>query len=850
MKGMKAKRITALLLMLVFLISGIQVNAYLTEDGREAEMIKLERIVSSTSSLVGKVETITYNLTGDTIVYDPPKEIALVVDVSGSMEWDVNGKTTRVQNDKRIQILKNAVKNFAAKWKDRNAKICIVPFAYYVAAQPELISMTDANCMDRLSRAIDALVANGGTNIGDGMRVAYHTLNNSGNPEAAKYVITLTDGEPNVYSCVSTSQKNNFFKGAGIIASNRAITNEAKGLQYCTTEIGSLILNNDRFRSFIIGFATPASLVNNLNSIGRNSGAAQLSDNNYFYYAGSQERLNQVYTDISDIIASDVPFSSALFSEVLPAGTTVDEAIRPRLAEEGFVIKDDYVDPNDPDLKVRTQISKSLSGNISLTRKYPEATTAPKDRVYQLKPYSFTINIVYTTPGKKVFEARDGKINYDDPFKNQAYTAYCKESQSVDVIQPVSGLENGHAIVMAGQVEAPATISATVLPNTHPNIAYDRAIKSWRVVEATDVGNLPAGAGEIIEIITPEPADPLNGTLQVKGLKAGRAYIEAETQGTDINGGTVKGTSVVFVVDAALNSASMNKDDELNLNDYAVKYVPITETAEVRSEYLTFSGWRLKNSSDSDFVELETTGQVKAKRSLEKNIEVLVDARYTVGTPGAPGYVNVHKTISGFIEVAQPVEGVELNNLILMAGTETGRINAVVKPDDAYNRIIKAWRLLDEDGGIVEITPLGDALNSSIEVVGKKGGVAVVEAVSAGADSEGNNIGGQATVYVLDASCPESIEVGLWSKQEFIAEGYVPTKGSIKFTYISADPESVAVEVNEENGEVTLRGYKLTDEPVLLTVTAEYYDENGQATGKIKELLCEVKVTESEIDIN
>lgn len=852
MKSKLAKRLMAFFVCILLLSSSIQVNAYLTEDGTEAEMIKLERIVSSSQSKVGKVETITYNLTGDTIVYDPPKEIALVVDVSGSMEWNVNGQKTNVQSEKRITILKNAVKEFVEKWQNKNAKICIVPFSYYVTAAPELVSMKDSDCLTRLNAITDALVANGSTNIGDGMRVAYHTLNNSSNTEAAKYIITLTDGEPNQYSCVSTSEKDKFFKDAGIITSNRSIYNTTKGLQYCTTEIGSMIAGNDKFKSFVIGFATPASLVSNLNKIGTSSGAKVLSNGNYFYYAGSKDELNQTYTDISEIIANDVPFTSAVFSDVLPEGTVIDDAARPQLVQEGFDIQDDYVDSEN---KVRTKISKPLNGDIVLSRKYPDATTAPQNLIYQLKPYSFTITITYTTPGTKVFEKEDGKIVYDDPFKAKTYTAYCKNSQTVEVIQPVTGLEIGNAIVMVDQEEGPETITAEVLPNTSPNIAYDRAIKSWSVTSAVDADNNPAGLTEIVEISGPADADSLNQIKEVSGLKAGIAYIEAETQGTDIDDNTLKGTSTVYVIDAAVESVSMNKGDTKDLNNCTIKYVPETDTDEVKPEYLTFSGWRLKNASDADYLTVESTGMVTANKTLEHNVEILVDVNYTTGTAGSSDYFNVHKTISCFVVVAQPVTGLEINDAIIMAGSKE-QITAAVRPDNAYNLNIKSWKLLDENGNdvtgtseIVEVTSVSDQFNGIREFTGKKGGVVTVDVETAGFDSTGNSIKKQGKVYVLDATCDEKITVTLWSSGKIVPEPYIPTglSGEIKFTFTSSDTEYVTVD--ENTGEI--QGCKLTEgTPVAVTIRAEYYDTSGQPTGKVKELTCNVEVGKSNIDIN
>ena len=829
------KKLAVILGLLMILTSGATVNGYLTENGTEATILRLDREFSSTSSMVGKVETITYNLTGDTIVYEPPKEIALVVDVSGSMSSSMGGKT-------RIKVLKEAVTSFVEEWEGSNCKICIVPFSYYVKSEPVLVDMKQSDCLEDLDEIISDLTANGNTNIGDGMRIAYHTLDNSGNSNAAKYIITLTDGEPNLYT------KNNdgsYKTGSGI--SSKTGSGTAKGLEYCTSIIGNKIKLRS-FKSFVIGFATAPSLEANLNSIGTSSGAAELANGKYFYYAGSQTELNQVYTDISDIIASDVPFESAAFTELLPEGTVIEPAAVTELESQGFIIIDNFPDP-DGSGKLRTKITKSLSGSIFLERKYPEATTSPADRTYQLKPCSFSISIVYTTPGNKVYKDVDASIDYDDPFQNVAYRAYAANSESVAVTQPVTGISNTDVIIMPDQNESPGIITAKVLPDTAPNIAYDKAIASWTLTGAVDATGASISPEAVISITDPAVPDPLNSKKEVVGLVAGKAYAEATSAGTTLDGAVVKGTSTVYVVDGKMSNILMNNGNIVNLDDFTTKFI-----LGIANENMSFVNWRLKNTADAAYITVTESGTATAISSLQNNVPLLVDVDYTVGSPGSPE-VHLTKTIEAEITVAQPVTGVTVTGTAVMKDLSS-EVTAVVEPADAYNKRIGSWILKDETGidvtstsTIAAFTSSLDPNNCEIGVEGKGVGKVTVIAVSEGFNASSARVIGSSTIYVVDATCETAKTVTLWSSNgKIVPVSHIPegALGHIKYTFTSGDASKV--EVDSSTG--VIKGLELTPSPVEVTILAQYCDEGGIPTGQEKVLTCQVSVDEPNIDIN
>ena len=171
-----------------------------------------------------------------------PKEIVMVLDVSGSMSDTViiDEKCTEKRNwrdycsihgeygehnktNTRIDELKKAVGNFIDKMKnEKNLKIGIVAYSSIADFNPieklgnkrisaygfgshnvsnfKSHSSTFLNANDnKLYDIIDALNPLGGTNIGEGMRKAIYMLEN-GNPSANKTIVLMTDGEPTFYS--------------------------------------------------------------------------------------------------------------------------------------------------------------------------------------------------------------------------------------------------------------------------------------------------------------------------------------------------------------------------------------------------------------------------------------------------------------------------------------------------------------------------------------------------------------------------------------------------------------------------------------------------------------------------
>lgn len=140
-----------------------------------------------------------------TVLFYRTEDRPMTEDVSGAMVFvlDTSGSMsdyTRFNNGsvRKINALKSVSKDFLTKFKDRsNLQIGIVEFNDAAHTPISLRSPLDETLMDE----IDDLSAGGGTNVGDGIRVAYHMLKDyndidESHKEANKYMILLMDGMP------------------------------------------------------------------------------------------------------------------------------------------------------------------------------------------------------------------------------------------------------------------------------------------------------------------------------------------------------------------------------------------------------------------------------------------------------------------------------------------------------------------------------------------------------------------------------------------------------------------------------------------------------------------------------
>lgn len=147
-----------------------------------------------------------------------PADIVLVLDISGSMNYDMNGNQTTVQANRRITALKNAVNSFIDIINENDLKdpdgndreqrlgnrIAIVTYSTNANnATNGLISLgnslTDNSGVTSLKTIVNGLTADGGTYAHKGMDMAYGILSPLNDTRQLRTTVFFTDGVPGLY---------------------------------------------------------------------------------------------------------------------------------------------------------------------------------------------------------------------------------------------------------------------------------------------------------------------------------------------------------------------------------------------------------------------------------------------------------------------------------------------------------------------------------------------------------------------------------------------------------------------------------------------------------------------------
>lgn len=228
MAGKKTgKRLLTWVLVLVMALSLLPLNA-LAADGSETDsssgMIFTKQLVSDEPDVDGNYTIqMTAQATGKTTTTDKavPMDIVLVLDQSGSMADDFNGKTTYKDEARRQYAMKAAVNSFidevAKKYTpNANHHMAIVTFDTNAT---ELVGWTAVygSDKDKLTDAIDNLTMtpSGATNVGAGMTETQSLMRSAPTGEnRQKTVIVFTDGVPTKKSDFNTTVANTAISAA------------------------------------------------------------------------------------------------------------------------------------------------------------------------------------------------------------------------------------------------------------------------------------------------------------------------------------------------------------------------------------------------------------------------------------------------------------------------------------------------------------------------------------------------------------------------------------------------------------------------------------------------------------
>jgi prepilin-type N-terminal cleavage/methylation domain-containing protein len=271
-------------------------------------------------------------------IADEQAAISMVLDISYSMNMDMNGNSTSNNANKRITKLKTeAIRLINSLSASANIFVSIVPFNNHAnGAQPMLPARVNATANLVLINQINNLNVSSVayTNTGDGMRRGFYMLDEFNQAAAKKtnnFMVILTDGVTNHYSVLwadknSYGQVTNksFLDGnntiSGEVRYNVGHTNTSIGY-YAGTDADSIdsigteyirfiggkirsygsgsTADKEPIKVYVIGFSAEAADHGSLGDI-----ALATSGNSTFYVAGDSAALEAIFgaiqKDISD----------------------------------------------------------------------------------------------------------------------------------------------------------------------------------------------------------------------------------------------------------------------------------------------------------------------------------------------------------------------------------------------------------------------------------------------------------------------------------------------------------------------------------------------------------------------
>ena len=147
-----------------------------------------------------------------------PVDVVLVIDISGSMEYDINGNETSVAANQKMTLAKTAAKTFVEKLLKSSTgysdnRVAIVTFSTdaniitgtntVVPTHNALIQVGSDSQLSSLNSVIDGISADGGTNYDAALQYAYEILKSARSQPGysrEQFVVFLTDGAPGFYN--------------------------------------------------------------------------------------------------------------------------------------------------------------------------------------------------------------------------------------------------------------------------------------------------------------------------------------------------------------------------------------------------------------------------------------------------------------------------------------------------------------------------------------------------------------------------------------------------------------------------------------------------------------------------
>ena len=246
--------------------------------------------------------TIAINVTaeGEPSIESIPIAVMLVIDVSGSMEWEYENETG--VNHSALYYIKNAANTFIDQMDLTNDSVGVVSFSRYATLDQGLTHNGNA-----AKNAINSLSAGGATNTGEGIRKAQQELENNCPNDALPITLLFTDGLPTAHGTGGT-----YCSNANCPTSNNTCTDYARNQANLSKDANTTI--------FSIGFT------GGIMSYCHNSDTVAFaqwlltdisSGEDYYYDAPNATDIETIYLDISQSV-SEVVISNLIVADFIP----------------------------------------------------------------------------------------------------------------------------------------------------------------------------------------------------------------------------------------------------------------------------------------------------------------------------------------------------------------------------------------------------------------------------------------------------------------------------------------------------------------------------------------------------
>lgn len=252
-------------------------------------------------------------------VEKPVAQVAMVLDTSGSMNWDMDGEETNVVSKRRIRKMQNASKDLINKFaaSQQTVSISLIPFADH-ANHPKPFQDAATNTanlianIEGLANQPNGKTAGGGTNTGDGLRRAYYEIINGrgsyGDAKLTDYIIILVDGVT-TFASATNSWSWSYYTGSGNLDLNgwnpsHQIIGPGNYNNNTVNEyvriIGNMIKNDGKIKVYVIGFSAVDDDFGSLNQIAEYTGAEKIFKTNDY------DKLNLAFDEIKKEILNDL----------------------------------------------------------------------------------------------------------------------------------------------------------------------------------------------------------------------------------------------------------------------------------------------------------------------------------------------------------------------------------------------------------------------------------------------------------------------------------------------------------------------------------------------------------------